>query len=357
MTVLIPHPSCVLFQCNSYAQEKDMCSDPKTKSGFTLVELLVVIAIIAMLVSLLLPAVQSAREAARRSQCQNNIRQLVLALLNYETAQGTFPAGSLGTFGVTAPYYSTHTQLMPYFEENALVDAMNLDESPWSTHNYALARTQPAVFLCPSDSQQGQATDMGFTNYHCNAGGWIGISGKWDGVFGPPEKVDSFPGLKPLRVSKIVDGLSKTAAFAEVANGLGEGYDASHKDRRADCFEWNSSALAGSTLEVLEKLKANNGNWQTATVPWNGSWRWRGYPWSEGTMWRNWYNHAGPPGATCWKTGSWWTLISPPTSYHQGDGVNVAMCDGSVQVFSNDVDPLAWFDMGTRNGSVALLAP
>jgi prepilin-type processing-associated H-X9-DG protein len=73
-------------------------------------------------------------------------------------------------------------------------------------------------------------------------------------------------------------------------------------------------------------------------------------------MWRNWYNHVAPPGATCWKTGSWWELISPPTSYHQGDVVNVAMCDGSIQVFGPDTDPIAWYDMGTRNGTLAYSA-
>lgn len=326
------------------------------KRGFTLVELLVVIAIIAMLVSLLLPAVQSAREAARRSQCQNNIRQLVLALLNYETAQGKFPGGSLGTFGVTAPYYSVHTQLMPYFEEAALMGQMNLEESPWSPNNYALARTQPAVFLCPSDPQQGQATDMGFTNYHANAGGWVQLNGRWDGIFGPPEPVESYAGLRPLKVGKIQDGLSKTAAFAEVANGLGDGYDASHRNPRADCFEWTGGILTGSTVDIIETIRSKNSEWSTASVPWNGGWRWRGYPWSEGTMWRNWYNHAAAPGAACWKTGSWWALVSPPTSYHGSDSVNVAMCDGSIQVFGPDVDPIVWFDMGTRNGSLALSA-
>lgn len=120
-------------------QHRRLCS-----TGFTLVELLVVIAIIGILVGLLLPAVNAARAAARRTQCQNHLRQLGLALLNYENTFATFPSGSLGTFTVTEAYFSVQVQLMPYYEETAIFQQMNFSESPWSTNNYAVARSQPA---------------------------------------------------------------------------------------------------------------------------------------------------------------------------------------------------------------------
>ncbi len=317
------------------------------RRGFTLVELLVVIAIIGILVALLLPAVQSARESARRSQCQNHLKQLGLAMHNFESARQVFPSGSLGTFGVTAPYYSPHTQLMPYYEEQVLYDEFDLADSPWSTLNYGLARTQPVVLLCPTDPQQGLDTDMGWTNYHANAGSWVAMRREWDGVFGPEGRVLSYPGIGTLRSGQILDGLSKTVAFAEVVNGYGVNTEAPPHPL-IDCFE--RSGIPRTNPQAAWDALAQM-DWRSSPVPWSQSWRWRGYPWTEGTIWRNWYNHIQPPNAVCWKSGDWWDIISPATSYHNGV-VNVVMCDGSVQTFGGDVDRQLWLDMGTRNGPV-----
>ncbi|MBA3483233.1 MAG: DUF1559 domain-containing protein [Pirellulales bacterium] len=327
--------------------------------GFTLVELPVVIAIIGVLVALLLPAVQAARESARRSQCQNNLKQFGLSLLNYESARKEFPAGSMGVIGVGTndpPYYSPHAQLFAYFEQGNISQRLNFKISPWVDPNYAVARTQPVLFLCPSDSINSQAgrADMGWSNYHGNAGSWVKMARQWDGVFGPyssispTTKVAGYSQLPPMTVGRIVDGTSNTAAFAEVANGFGNDASAA-KDAKADCFEKSSIPF---TTPAAALTAINGFNWQTSNVPWGNSWRWRGYPWSEGTMWRSWYNHLLPPNLNCWKpcTDCWWDLISPANSYHN-EVTNAVMCDGSVQAIADGTDADAWLQNGTRDGA------
>ena len=311
----------------------------RDQRGFTLVELLVVIAIIGVLVALLLPAVQAAREASRRSSCQNKLKQFGLALLNYESAKNELPAGSLGVIGVgtgSPPYYSPHAQLLAYFEQGVIAQRLNFDISPWDPPNNAVARTTPEVFLCPSDSinDQPNREAMGWSNYHGNAGGWVMLSKEWDGIFGPysserpNDKVGGYPQLPPVRLGQLVDGTSNTGAFAEIANGHGSDTGAP-KNKSSDCFE---RAVPATTATAA--WNALNGfTWETAAIPWTGSWRWRGYPWTEGTMWRTWYNHLQPPNATCWKpcTGDcWWDLITPASSYHSGV-TNVVMCEAACR--------------------------
>ena len=104
-------------------------------SGFTLVELLVVIAIIAMLIVLLLPAVQSAREAARRTQCTNHLKQLGIALFSYESAFGTFPSGSPQTFAGASGYLSPQAQILPQIEESAVGQMIDPNMGPFDEPN------------------------------------------------------------------------------------------------------------------------------------------------------------------------------------------------------------------------------
>ena len=146
----------------------------QSRKGFTLIELLVVIAIIAVLISLLLPAVQSAREAARRTQCVNNMKQLGLAMYNYESALGSYPLGvslnarfngSGGSAGGPINWggWGSLALVLPHIEGGNLYNAINFNLSPWNRFraqygweaNYTGFNTRVAAFLCPSDAKSG----------------------------------------------------------------------------------------------------------------------------------------------------------------------------------------------------------
>ena len=190
-------------------------------SAFTLVEVLVVIAIIGILVALLLPAVQAAREANRRLHCQNNLRQLGLALTSYEAAVGAFPFGVGGT-GVPGrvPRWSAQSRMLAHLEQEAIFNAINVNFLPWSfeplgSANLTAVSARIAVFLCPSDSDliadEGQ---MGHNSYRATAGtkpynlaaDSADGTGRNDGVFWFQSAV---------RTAMLTDGTSNTAIFSE----------------------------------------------------------------------------------------------------------------------------------------------
>jgi len=342
---------------------------PRSRKGFTLIELLVVIAIIAVLIGLLLPAVQQAREVARRTQCMNNLKQLGIALHNYHDALRTFPPNL--TPGGTAYNYAKGgwgvlSHLNPYLEQTNVYNLMDLTLPTYVNQGGGVyvfaggdANTQKAVqtvvplFLCPSDIGKPVdggygLTTMGPTNYCANQGSGIDTLNGDPAQNGSPLNADGvFFADSRVRISDIADGTSNTVAFSESI--LGEGAD-------------NATALA-TTVDrnrVYAYLGFSSGLSLTETAcqspaSYNTSQR-RGFAWYAGEIRCASYNHYFPPNtpkmdcifnnANFGYTAMGWKAAR---SLHTG-GVNLLMCDGQVRFTGNLVDLNIWRAIATRRG-------
>ena len=190
------------------------------RRGFTLVELLVVIAIIGVLVALLLPAVQAAREAARRSSCGNNLRQIALAVHNYEGVVGTFPASTIVNLNTTSTSnnlaWGIHGRILHFIEQGTLYDKVDISQ-PWD-FQAAIDGLKIPIYGCPSDPGAFRLRDPGGgraklypTSYGFNMGTWF--------VFNPQTVMGGDGAFYPnshLRHAEFIDGTSNTLLAAEV---------------------------------------------------------------------------------------------------------------------------------------------
>jgi len=313
---------------------------PSRPRGFTLVELLVVIAIIGILIALLLPAVQAAREAARRMQCSNHLKQVALAMHNYESTHRSLPVGAYsccwGTWLVAG---------LPYIEQQALFEQYHhgakYDEPPGyrysDTANHPVTTQRIPTYTCPSDQPVERETRAGITshNYVANFGntGYVVHPGTEDNVpdFGVQKEMNGVGfGEAPFRISgyklspaismrfrDILDGLSNTLMFSETVQGHGI-------DLRG--FSWWGYAAGFETY--LPPNSEQPDIMQSA-----------GY--CDNTVPRN------PPCYAPYSESQPMTMAA--RSRHPG-GVQAAHCDGSVEFYSDNINLDVWRALSTSQG-------
>jgi len=344
------------------------------RSGFTLIELLVVIAIIAVLIALLLPAVQSAREAARRAQCVNNLKQMGLAVHNFESTNNKFPDGQgpvpkgPGSAGFIRG--SVLTMVLPYLEQSNLFSTFNFQLDVNSNVENQTARTQQiSAFLCPSDSSStrmisgGQA--YGANNYFGNIGATaaqlfstatataetntitLGIFNIQMNLTGSLATNPDFRKvMNTVTIASVTDGTSNTALFSET----------------------RLSTMPSTTTGIMDKSMVHRSpGWSTPagnyTPPSDcdtsttGPLNYRGLQYYRALNPLHVYSHTVPPnykGFDCADSGLNATHVAA-RSYHSG-GVNVVLADGSVRFVKDSINIGTWRALGTKAGGEIISA-
>lgn len=316
----------------------------RNRKGFTLIELLVVIAIIGVLVALLLPAVQSAREAARRTQCFNNFKQLGLAMQNYEGALKRLPPGGIRStqfLGLGSLGYSVQAYLLPYMEQTNLQNMIDF-RFPWSDPvNLVSQTTRVEAFLCPSDTTILVPDAAGApNNYYGNQGSEI--------IYGTP--LWALPNInmpaasgvfvydRSIRYADIRDGASNTVAFSEKVTGdFNNGVSTPLSDTYRPGTYPATPDQAVIDCNLVDVTDLSKQGYSNVGAPWVLSYH-------SATV----YSHVNVPnGRSCMYPPL--RIMTTANSYHPG-GVGVCMADGSTRFITSSIDINVWRALGTRYG-------
>jgi prepilin-type N-terminal cleavage/methylation domain-containing protein/prepilin-type processing-associated H-X9-DG protein len=341
----------------------------RSRRAFTLIELLVVIAIIAILIGLLLPAVQKVRDSAARMQCQNNLHQIGLACHNYHDVYKVLPPGKGSAYPGEAGYarWSFLAKILPFVEQGNLYNSIDFTHAPstpgmggavafmpaYSNVNQLACETKVNVYLCPADPNAFSSNSAagvswpGGSSYVGNLGTQFlcDLSETFPSTMVPGATANGvFYFLSSVRLTDITDGTSNTAMVSEKLRGNGAPNPNGHPP--TDMYQMPNQTSLAATSATCQGL-----NPQTATPLTS----FQGASWVMGEMCCSTYNHvSGPNTQTCAGIGFPGNMANmamdvPPSSNHTG-GVNVLMCDGDVRFFSNSISLTTWQAMGTRNG-------
>ena len=323
-------------------------------SGFTLIELLVVIAVLGLLAALLLPAVHSAREASRRSLCAGHLRQIGLALQQYQSAVGSFPPYR---FFAVLPYtlppapvqvrvVSAQASLLPQLDQAPLYNAINFSIPFYETpvpigypQNETVARVFLDVFLCPSDPLTSQQA-YGSVSYRVNAGS----CGRCAEENGPDSGLFTTRGATP---ASVIDGLSNTLAFAEKLVGTAE---SNSFDPRRD-WDLVEVPLDGAATSLSQWIQLCEQPFlaKPGTRP-------SGSSWLIGANVSTAFYVAAPPNSQLTDCATHLAGVLSAGSLHPG-GVNASMADGSVRFVTQGIDARIWRALGTRAGGEVISTP